>query len=138
MKRKFPTQSYLLILLFIVFGCSILKNHKKKLFNVKDAYYQSWMVSEQEKGTNIYILITDIENEIVFDSIIFRGVQMPVRIETKEGTTILKSTLHAETTRIENNNTPTSKPNQIIYRHKEVKHSYMLETIRREDMKYNK
>lgn len=137
MKRKIPYQSYLIVLLFFVIGCSVLNNKQNKLFTIKDAYYQSWMVSEQEKGTTLTIVLTNIEKDISFDSIIFRGIQMPVNMEVKESTTILRSTISQNQARfIENTNTAANKPDQLIYTYKNERKSFKLESIRREEMKY--
>jgi hypothetical protein len=137
MKRKIHSQSYLFMTLFFAFSCSILNNPQKKLFTVKDAYYQSWMISGQEKGTTVTIIVTEIDKDVNFDSIVFRGVQMPVNTEVKESTTVLKSILNRDQSRLlEDKNTTTNKPDQLLYRYKEEKKSYILDSIRRENMKY--
>ena len=139
MKRKTHPQSYLLVLIFFLFGCSILHNQQNKLFTLKDAWYQSWMISEQEKGTIVTILLSDVEKDIVFDSVVFRGVQMPLNSEIKDGNTILTCNLNREQSRLmDDKETPVDKPNQIMYRYKGEKKTYIIESIRREEMKYRK
>jgi hypothetical protein len=136
MKRKFLTQSYLLILLFFIISCGVLNHRQIKHFIVKDAYYQSWILNENEKGTNIYLLLTDIEKGISFDSIIFRGLQMPVSIKTEGEITTLKSTINIDPAKLESEKKPTDRPDQLIYSLDGKIYTYKLETIRREKMKY--
>jgi len=113
-----------------------MKDHNKKLFIVKDAYYQSWMVSNQEKGTSICILVADVEKEVIFDSIIFRGIQMPVNFEIKDGTGTIESNINFELSKLESKSKSSEKPNQLIYSYQGKQYSYRLESIRRENMKY--
>jgi hypothetical protein len=139
MKRKIPYQSYFFPILFFVFSCNILNNQQKKLFTVKDAYYQSWIVDEQNKGTTITIVLSEIDNSVNFDSLVFRGIQMPVDVESKDGTSIIKSTYSQhQNLFIEKSNNPTFGNDALIYTYKGEKKYYKLESIRREDMKYNK
>lgn len=136
MKRKFWQQSYLFFLFVILGSCSILNNQHEKLFKVENAYYQSWMVNEQEKGTNIFIEVIAIKQGVIFDSIAFRGTLLPVSLEIKDGVTILKGTLFNENKRIGSEQKYTEKADQLFYTYKENQYSLILKNIKRRDMKY--
>jgi len=136
MKRKFWQQSYLFLLFVIPGSCSILNNQHEKLFKVEDTYYQSWMVNEQEKGINIFIEVSDVKNGVLFDSIIYRGMQIPATIESNENNVVIKGTFLSTSARIEANHSPTDKPDQFSYSYKGKHHFYKLKDIRRENMKY--
>jgi hypothetical protein len=107
-----------------------------KLFEIKDAYYQSWVISESEKGTSIIIEISEIKNGVVFDSIIFRGLRLPVFIEEKDGITYLKSMYNAELSKISLNSDVADEPDKILYHYQTSKRLYDLKNIRRLKMKY--
>lgn len=136
MKRKYQILSILLISFIFFSMCTLRKSSAGNLFDIKDAFYQSWVISEKEKGTNINLEIINVKKGVVFDSIIFRGLRLPVFVEEKEGIVHLKSIINIEMSRIKLESKVTGKPDQLIYHYQDTQHSYILKKIRREKMKY--
>jgi hypothetical protein len=136
MKYKYYFLSLLIITVAISKNCSSMKNMDEILFAVKDAYYQSWIVSENEKGTNIVIEITNKNKGVVFDSIIFRNKKLPIFSTEKEGVLYLKSILTVEQSRILLNSEPADEPDKILYYYHGTRRSYDLKDLRRLEMKY--
>jgi hypothetical protein len=128
--------SLLMLIAVLSTNCSLMKFSSEKLFEIKDAFYQSWVISESEKGTSIVIEITNIKEGVVFDSIIFRGLKLPVFIEEKDGITYLKSLLNIELSKISLESKVTDEPDKIIYHYQTSKRLYDLKNIRRLKMKY--
>jgi hypothetical protein len=116
--------------------CSFVKSSGEKYFEIKDAYYQSWVSRENEKGTNIFIEIKNIKEGTVFDSIIFRGLSLPVFSEEKNGIIYLKSIINVGISKIQIESKVTNLPDQLIYTYQGIKHNFKLKNIRREKMKY--
>ena len=113
-----------------------MKNKSETLFNIKDAYYQSWMINENEKGTNIILNLINVQKGVTFDSLIFRGLKLPVFIDTKDTVVILKSILTVGMSKIRIEKEVVDKPNQLLYTFQGIKHSYFLKNIRRLQTKY--
>jgi hypothetical protein len=113
-----------------------MKYSGEKLFTLQDAYYQSWVINENEKGTNITVEVTHVKDGVVFDSIIFRGLKLPVFIEEKDGITYLKSILNVEQSKISLKSEVTDEPDKILYHYQTTKRSYDLRDFRRLKMKY--
>jgi hypothetical protein len=136
MKKKYCFTGFSLISFVFFYACSSIKSLDNKQFTLKDAYYQSWIVNENEKGTNIYIDLSDVAKEVEIDSIIFRGFKLPALREDKDGLVHLKSTLNIGMSKIQTENVVIKDPDQLIYRYRGIKHSYILKNIRRKNMKY--
>lgn len=136
MKRNYQILSILVIYIFFVSCCNLMKCSDGKLFNIKDAYYQSWVASEKEKGTNIFIKVANVKDGVVFDSLIFRGIKLPVFTEVQNEIMTLKAIVNIEISRISLESVVVNKPDQLLYRFQEAKHSYILKKIRREKMRY--
>jgi hypothetical protein len=136
MKYKTVNISFFLILAPILTNCSSMKYSGEKLFTLQDAYYQSWVINENEKGTNITVEVTHVKDGVVFDSIIFRGLKLPVFIEEKDGITYLKSILNVEQSKISLKSEVTDEPDKILYHYQTTKRSYDLRDFRRLKMKY--
>jgi hypothetical protein len=137
MNDKHKIWFILLIVSFFVTNCSVVKNKNAKVFNVEDAYYQSWMYSTEEKGTDIMVYLSNVQDEVEFDSLIFRGVSLPVFVSENNMDVVLKSILNTGISKISVVKKPAGKPDQLIYYFKGSKYSYPLKNIRRKEMKYN-
>jgi hypothetical protein len=117
-------------------SCSMTKSSGEKLFEVKDAYYQSWVTKDNERGTDIFLELQKVKEGVICDSIIFRGMELPLFIENKEGILHLKSILNTDISKIKLDFKVNHAPDQLIYRYNGIRHSLLLKNIRRENMKY--
>ncbi len=120
--------------LFFGSGCLSLKESGNKLFSVKEAYYQFWVVRDNEKGTNIVLELRRVKKGVTFDSIVFRGVRMKAFTEEKNKTVELKSILPVGKSRIINLEVqPVNLPDQLIYHYRGKRLSYPLKMIERKE-----
>lgn len=131
-----PKSLFFPLLFLMIYGCNIRNGANIPYFQVKDAFYQSWVLSENEKGTNIILKMEKVDKNIVFDSLIFRGVMLKVSISFENDQVILKSVLPVGITRIETKNKLVQKPDQLLYKYFGTKGFYPLKNIRREKGKY--
>jgi hypothetical protein len=122
--------------LILLYNCAALKNTDEKFFTFKESFYQSWLTNDNEKGTNIYVVVVDIKPGVVFDSMVFRGVKLPLSLEEKNGQTQLKSVLHKDMSVFQNEKEITGLPDQLIFHYNNMKNFFLLTDIRRVDMKY--
>lgn len=118
-------------------SCGMLRPYHTTLFQVKEAYYQSWFKNDHEKGTNVFLELTDVQQGITFDSIVFRGNMIPLERTEEDHVTKLSAALLSGVPRILNNTKPDSGPDRLIYRYMGKRCSYML-TLERKDAKYFK
>jgi hypothetical protein len=125
-----------LVQLIIISSCSPLKNMGEKFFTIKDSYYQSWMVNENDKGTNLIIELTGVKTGVIFDSVVFRGVKLPVYPEEKDDIVKLKSILYTDIALISTEGEISNLPDQLIFHYKNSKYSVPLNNIRRINMNY--
>jgi hypothetical protein len=117
-------------------NCKTIKNKSETLFNVQDAYYQSWVARKEENGTDIIILLINVQKEIKFDSIIFRGIQLPVFTNDSNGVVTLNSMLTSGLEKIPMKKKYVNKPDQLLYYYQGTKRIFLLNNIRRLNMKY--
>lgn len=138
MIMKFKQQFAVLLLIInaLIASCRCYQCADDKLFIIKDAWYQSWVVDENERGTDIFIEITDIKNGVVFDSIVFRGLRLPVFVEKRDSMIVIKSIIEAPLSKLHIKNEFVGKPDQLIYHYKGTSHSQALKEIRSKSMKY--
>ena len=116
-------------LLFIFLNCNTIQQEKAS-FKLEDAYYQPWVINDNEKGTDVIIELTHVAKEITFDSIVFRGVQLPVFLLEGKDKLILKSKLYVGLARLPIASKPNHKPDQLIYIYMGRKYSFLLKKIR--------
>lgn len=102
-------------------------------FRINSAYYQSWVMSENERGTDIILRLKNVRKRIKFDSIVFRGVELPVFTSAEKGGIILKSILPTGQSRIRIGSHVTGGPDQLIYRIKGERKSYPLKNLERKE-----
>jgi hypothetical protein len=125
------------IVSLFVWTCCSLKNVNKEAFKIKEAYYQTWIVSENEKGTDIMLELTKVDKGVIFDSIVFRGVRLKAFIIRQDNIVELKSILPAGKSRITNLEIhPVNLPDQLIYHYKGKRMSYPLKMIERKATKF--
>ena len=117
-------------------NCKTIKNKSETLFNVQDAYYQSWVARKQENGTDIMIILVNVQKEIKFDSLIFRGFQLPVFTSENNGVVTLKSMLTSGLEKIPTKKKIVNKPDQLLYYYQGTRRIFLINNIRRLNMKY--
>jgi hypothetical protein len=122
---------------FISFSeCRSVKHFSPDQFKIKKAYYQPWVVSENEKGTDIMLELTKADNGVVFDSIVFRGVRLKAFTTIKNKGVELKSILPAGISRIKIESQVVGLPDQLIYHDHGERKSCPLTKIERKRTKY--
>lgn len=137
MTQRYSSLLYIMFFSIVVASCVTAKASYDTLFAVKDAYYQSWVRGETERGTNIVVEIVDLDTHVVFDSIIFNGKKLPVFVTQKEGITYLKSFETTGFSTLNSKGTPTEYSDRIIYHYKGSPRTYIFPAkIRRLDMQY--
>ncbi len=65
-----------------------------KPFRIKKAEYNSWVRDENIRGTDMVIILSHVKPDIVFKSITYRGIEVPVTVSTKGRRAIIKGTLN--------------------------------------------
>lgn len=129
-------QVFILFIIIFLFSCTPLRKNSIHEFTVKESSYQSWIVNENEKGTDIILLCTNVVKEVEFDSIIFRGIMIPVTTKVENGNYIIKGSVRSGLSVLKPENTVINKPDQLIYSYKGNRYSYYLSKIKRKEMKY--
>ncbi len=135
MKNRILNTVVAVSLIGIATACNTVKNSSDFPFTLQDAFYYSWVAGEDEKGTDIFIELNKLSATIDFDSLIFRGVRLPVFTDQQGDRIVLKAILPAGISRIKIEPVPDPRPNQLIYMVDGQKHSFLLEEIRREKLK---
>jgi len=128
-----------IILIFIntAFGLNSGNNLcKKPPFKLKKAYYQSWIISNEEKGTDVILLLTNIEKGVTFDSIIFRGIKLEAFKTLMKKELQLKSILPGGKSRIKIDLDVVNLPDQLIYHHNGERKTFPLNSIVRQKTRY--
>ena len=136
MPCKYIAFSVIMVLSMCLNNCKTIKNKSETLFNVQDAYYQSWVARKQENGTDIFILLVKIQKEIQFDSLIFRGIQLSVFTSENNGVVTLQSMLTSGLEKIPTKKKVVHKPDQLLYYYQGIRRIFLLNNIRRLNMKY--
>lgn len=128
-----------LIAMFIFSACVTLFNSEHELFKIKDIYYQSWVVKDLEKGTDVIIEMKNLDDEVEFTSLIFRGIEVDVSMKIEGSKTIVKGTINTGPSLIENYEyKSTGSDNMIKYKYKGEEFSYPLTNIERESTRFIK
>ncbi len=104
-------------------------------FKVKRSFYQSWIIGENEKGTDVVLELTGIKKEVTFDSLIFRGVKLKAFVTTLKKSVEIKGIIPSGKSRIKIDYEVVNLPDQLIYHQNGVRKEFMLKTIRREKTK---
>ena len=133
-----PFMSLIFLFFLIICGCFMKNGVSNEYFHVTDSFYQHWILSEDEKGIVIIVKTEKTANGIVFDSLIFRGVRLPIVSMAENNHLILTGTLTVGISRFETNRQVVQKPDQLLYKYKGVRGYYQLKNIRREKDNYLK
>jgi hypothetical protein len=136
MNNKYLMPVIILLYLMITINCTTVKNNSSTPFVLQDASYYSWVAGENEKGTDILAVVSKLDANVRFDSIIFRGTRTPVFVAVDEDVATIKGILPQGFSRVKIEAVPDSRPDQLIYYFNEQKHSFHLAKIRREKTKY--
>lgn len=127
--------SVLLVSLLLI-GCSSARLRHSIPFAVTEASYYTWFVSEAEKGTMVMVSLSDVRDGVMFDSLVFRAMKMPVVTETIGDSVVVKAVLSGIESAVENRALPDGGLNRLVYTWKGKRHSYEIEEFTREDSRY--
>jgi len=128
---------FILISLFII-SCSSMRTRQSNPFTVTAASYSSWFVNETERGTEVTINLRDVRDGVMFDSLVFRTMKIPVVTERSGDSIVVKAVLSGNESVLEGRAMPDSGLNRLIYTWKGEKLFYEIEEFTREDSKYLK
>lgn len=113
-------------------GCSVKTDSDHMLFTFKDVSYQSWVYSEKERGTEVTIILKNADPEVEFDSLTFRGMQVPVQTSQIKGRTILKARfITGEPILDDYEYIATEEEDCLKYRYRSQDYLYPLRNIKR-------
>jgi len=135
LKKSFLNALILLAAIYFT-SCQSVSKGKVSPFRLNSAYYQSWVMSENERGTDIILRLDGVRKGIEFDSIVFRGIELPVFTSAEKDVIILKSILPIGQSRIRIESRVTGGPDQLIYRIKGKRKSYLLKNLERKETRY--
>jgi len=133
-------QKRILVILICMFfiSCGSMKNRQSNPFTVTAASYYSWFVNETERGIQVTINLRDVRDDVMFDSLVFRTMKIPVVTETSGDSVLVKAVLPGNESVLESRALPGSGLNRLIYTWKGEKLFYEIEEFTREDSKYLK
>lgn len=130
---KYITYILAIIIVLGAGSCVTLFDSEHNLFHVNDVYYQSWMLDDTEKGTDLHVELEEADADIEFTSVVFRGFEVDVNVSLKGSKTILKGTYNFGPSIIENYDYKLSGENDMIkFNYRGRKFSYPLKNVRRE------
>jgi hypothetical protein len=141
MKTKIMSSSiisFCTIAFLVIFTCCKAVKSNQTLFEIKDGYYQSWMKSENEKGTNIFVTLINVKPGVTVDSIVFRGSKIPAFVSINGDTFKIKGILNSGIPVLEVEKKPSKLPDQIIYSYKGKRLTFFLTHLQRKEMMYYK
>lgn len=119
--------------------CVTLFNSEHELFKIKDIYYQSWVVRDLEKGTDVIIEMQNLDEQVEFTSLTFRGIEVDVNVKQEGSRTIVKGTINTGPSLIEDYEyKSTGSDNMIKYKYRGKEFSYPLKNIERESTRFIK
>lgn len=128
----------LFFVIIFFMGCSSMKTGHSIPFSVAEASYYTWFVNETERGTEVTINLMDVRDGVIFDSLVFRTVKIPVVTEANGDTVLVKAVLPGNESVLENRALPDSGLNRLIYTWKGKRLFYEIEEFTREDSQYLK
>ena len=127
------------LLLFISVSCATLFTDNHEPFSISDVYYRSWVIKDIEKGTDVFIKLKDVDTNVDFTSIVFRGIETDIQATVKNGVTLLKATINTGPSLIENYEYKVEDAGDMLkFTYKGSKFSYPLINIRRESTEFIK
>ena len=122
----------------LLISCNTVKISHSYPFTVTDAVYYSWFANETERGTRIKINLKDVRDGVIFDSLVFRTMKIPVITETKDDIVLITAVLPGNESVLENRAVADSGLNRLIYTWKGERSFYEIRKFTREDSKYLK
>lgn len=123
-----------IICLTIIFvRCS---SERKLPFRVKESSYQTWFIDAEEHGTRLWIKVKRPDPGVEFDSVVFRGFQMPVALSEHKNYLLLRADIPSEKMMHLHPIYVTEKPDQLQYRYMGKKGNVLLTNIERKEMTY--
>lgn len=130
-------KSILFVLFLFAIQCcvpdkAVTQNHLR----VTNAWYQTWVANENEKGTKIFIDVHSVDPSVVFDSIIFRGQRLPANVTVSNNQVRVLGIITHSKTGIKSEAVPVNQPDQLLYTYQGKRFSYPLKGIKRDKMKY--
>ena len=126
----------LFLIIVIINSCGAIYKSSLVGFTIKDAYYQSWAFNEKEKGTDVFIVLKNVKPGIEFNTIIFRGMELPISKTSQKGKTTLKVSFRFGLSKLEQKKKTSNKENQLIYQMGKERRILILKEIRRKNTKY--
>jgi hypothetical protein len=122
----------------VLAGCSFIKHQNPEVFKIKQAYYQSWVISDNEKGADIVLILNIIKDGVEFDSIVFRGMRLKAFVTGDNKEVSIKGILPSGISRLKLENKVVNLPDQLIYHYKGERKSYFLRMIERKSTRFYK
>lgn len=118
-------------------GCTVKSENNHDLFTVKDFSYQSWTRTNGERGTDLTVVVTDTDPLVLFQSITFRGLTVPVTTATNNGSATLRATLATDISMVENNDyTSTGGPDRLTFTYRGEEFNWPVKNIKRLESKF--
>ena len=122
-----------IFMLGILNSCATMFTSEHELFHVNDVYYQSWAIKDLEKGTDVIIELSNLDEDVEFTSIIFRDIEVDVSVTTEGKKTIVRGTINTGPSLIENYEYDVTDAGDMIkFKYRGAESSYPLKNIRRE------
>ncbi|HCC71843.1 MAG TPA: hypothetical protein DEQ09_11940 [Bacteroidales bacterium] len=126
-----------LIIFLSTAGCATFFNSEHELFQVHDIYYQSWVIKNLEKGTDVVIDFRNLDEAVEFTSLVFRGIEVDVSVQPAGKKTIVKGVINTGPSIIENYEYKVSGYEDMIkYRYLGKEFAYPLKNVKRESTRF--
>ena len=123
-----------IICLTIIFvRCS---SERQLPFRVKECSYQTWFIDAEKHGTRIWIKVKRPDPGVEFDSVVFRGFQMPVVLSEHKNYLLLRADIPSRKMMHLHSIHITEKSDQLQYRYMGQKGNVLLTNIERKEMTY--
>lgn len=126
-----------LILMIMAGSCTALFNSGHDLFRISDIYYQSWMLKDIEKGTDVIIELKGVDDDVEFTSLVFRGIEVDVNATKAGGKTTVKGVINTGPSLIENYEYEVTGADDVLkYKYRGKEFAYPLKKIRRQKTRF--
>jgi len=120
-----------------LFSCQALRHNNPAPFKVMDALYYSWFVTENERGTNVELTLTNLRGTLQFEAIVFRNMKIPLVTIISEDSVVLKGVLPGPESILPDRTELSTGPDRLLFNHNGDSTSVNID-IRRVEMKYFK
>jgi hypothetical protein len=118
--------------------CSSMKYPNPEVFKLSNAYYQTWVVSDDGKGTDIVLTLKDVHEGVEFDSIVFSGIRFKAFTTKSNNEVSIKSILPSGASRIKLNSKVVNLQDQLIYHFQGERKSFLLQKIEQKSSQFYK